>query len=63
MANIVKLSDKSKSYIGFLLRKEFDKIELSFTNCPHKLIIEVVKELGLTEVAEEMESDLKIYSE
>lgn len=59
MANLVKLSDKSKSYIGFLLRKEFDKIELSFTNC--KLIIEVVKELGLTELAEEMESDLKIH--
>jgi len=59
MANLVKLSDKSKSYIGFLLRKEFDKIELSFTNC--QLIIEVVKELGLTELAEEMESDLKIH--
>jgi hypothetical protein len=61
MANIVKLSDKSKFYLAYLLRKEFDNVYFELDLRTHKKIIETAKELGLTELAEEMESDLKIH--
>lgn len=61
MANIVKLSDKSKKYLAYLLRKEFDDVDFELDLRNHKKIILISKQLGLTELAKEMENDLKTH--